>query len=55
MRSFLKKAKVAQFQLVHVVENDKFSLYVNCPAEVRDDIFNSILIQYVFTSTGKCT
>lgn len=33
--------------LDHVVENDEFSLYVNSPMEVRDDIFISSLI---FTS-----
>ena len=33
--------------LIHVVENDKFSLYVNSPTEVREDTFISILI---FTS-----
>ena len=35
------------FQLVHVLENDELSLYVNSPAEVRDDMFISILIQYL--------
>ena len=37
------ECEVFFFQLVHVLENDELSLYVNSPAEVRDDMFISIL------------
>lgn len=44
------------FQLVHVLENDELSLYVNSPAEVRDDMrYVHFHFNTVFTSTGEYT